>query len=177
MIDTDKYLLYVNTRVCSLKCHAQFRVCSFQIGIMEVFAMTTTQATEVIYDEFELAVLQVHLDFYRQLPEVSTLTCFSVVHRDECAEACRRLEQRGMMQVSQYDGKVIEESIEDDPSHPDYQKAICARHSRWTHPRSQKRMIRYVLETLLPGVNGTLSDSAPEEMVRLFKAGILKKNS
>jgi len=105
--------------------------------------MSTTQAPEQTYDEFELAVLQAHLDVYWALPECTILTCFALIHRGKHEEACWKLAARGMMKVTRYDGEV-KETIPDDPKHSQYPTAISKRHERWTHPHSKQRLITYV---------------------------------
>lgn len=144
--------------------------------------MTTVQA-ETEYTTDELSVLQAHLDIYRNLPEVTSLTCFSIDHRGPAMEeACKSLREKGVIEAG---------SIEAEPVMKEqYFHSRAAGHEAlreffgnsgvtvdvfWSQ-LAHKFVFRWENELRLPGYRVRIADAGQDEMVRLFRAGLLKKN-
>ena len=137
--------------------------------------MPTAEIVEQTYDQYELMVLQTHLDFYHQVPEVRSLTGFSALHTLLRANACARLAERGLIRiVGRLDREGSWQTIAVAPDDPLYQLVITGHFEN--AGSAAKPRIRFVNEVRFAGVQATLTEESIPEVVRLYKAGILKKN-
>ncbi|MCE9642983.1 MAG: hypothetical protein K8Q97_01515 [Candidatus Andersenbacteria bacterium] len=137
--------------------------------------MPTLEIVEQTYDAYELMVLQAHVDFYRLIPEARSLTGFSMRHQLLCANACERLAKRGMLTIQTILSEIVWKTIDIDPSDELYQLALT--HGQFERvDLTNPPLIRFITETKFPGFQARLTEESVPEVVRLFKAGIIKKN-
>ncbi len=136
--------------------------------------MLIEKAIEVVYDEFELDVLQRFVDqhfLFQGFPD-SGLGCFQLPFRRDHEKACGRLGERRIMKVIPYAGEDVSGCVsEEDPLFHELK-------TRGLRPAYFFGIlgISYIKEVILPGVYAQLTKEGVDEVTRLFKAGILKKN-
>ena len=143
--------------------------------------MNAAAATQVTYSKAELAILQMHLDWYRILHDCSSLQSFQVVHRVPGeSETCAALATKGLLKVESvlaFERRELRSYKSVDEAKIDLGDLLKHVTLRPPHgSRSDLCEVSWVSDVLLPGTIANVTDIGSKEIVRLYKEGTLKKN-
>lgn len=139
--------------------------------------MSTATQTMVEYDDVEISVLQVLLDWYRGIPEAS-FSGFLLKFFFKQAAACHKLAEKGLLRVEEHASKDVTKNIDlRDSRHSKILSVLGLTSEDISERISRKEFtFSFVDHSELAHVFAGFVESAGNEIVRLFKAGVLKKN-